>query len=657
MTSQRNALLAFIILSFSVHLTIAVHTAEALTSGQSAPAFALQDAGGHTHKLVETKGRQMTVLYFFDVASPSSQEGLLMLDKLLKQYADKQLTVWGIARTTREAAQKFSQKARLRFPILLDTADVSRRYNAQIILPVICSLGPDLKVLDFIQGGGKAAEVMLVRLAERQLHRNQPELAEAMAAEAAKKNPHDPEARAMQGYAALQQGHTAEAGKVFKRLSKLPGKGGIVGKEGQAAVLAREGKTEKALALADEVVRAAPHRSAAYKIRGDLLAGKGDTHAAQAAYEKAVKQPHAVPFLKAEAYNQLGRIYAQKGQYAKARSLFDNAVNLDPYYLEPTSNKGVTYEKEGMWTKALSEYRKAIALDKSDTIATVLARKAEQMLALQADTAARARMDRLVADLVKRYKSGKSASARQAADEWTSRPMVLTFVDVQEKGGLASRDGLAIVLTTRLGELLDKSGRVHVVERAVEERLLSELNLGSSELADPDTALRLGRLLAAKLIGTGSLLYLPNSTLLNLRLIDTETSAIAKTITMRIGTGANLERELNRLNRDILKTVMEKYPLQGYVVQASSKEVMLNLGRKQGVSTGSAFAVIEPGQSITYRGKVLRGAARTVARLEVVRVEPDLCYARVAEEKRPLKRDDQVKEVLPEVVLHGGPNS
>jgi hypothetical protein len=124
-------------------------------------------------------------------------------------------------------------------------------------------------------------------------------------------------------------------------------------------------------------------------------------------------------------------------------------------------------------------------------------------------------------------------------------------------------------------------------------------------------------------------------------------------MTRRISSNADLERELNQLNRDILKTVMEKYPLQGFIVQAGSNEVMLNLGSKQGISTGSGFEVIEPGNPITYKGKVLSGAPKIVARLEVVRVETDLCYARITGQDRPLKQDDRVKEVLPEVVLKG----
>jgi tetratricopeptide (TPR) repeat protein len=624
-----------------------------LAPGRTAPTFTLSDIDGRQHTLSDIKGRQMTVLFFFDAGSSASQEGLLMLDRLLGQYGDKQLAVWGITRSSKEETRQFAGKFKLKFPVLLDGGEVGKQYGAGVILPVVCSVGPGQEVLDYFQGGGKTAEVMLVRLAERQIHRDQPQLARAIAASVTEKNPGSIEARAVQGYAALAEGKTDEARQVFERIAAGPEKHAVIGQEGQAAVLARQGKTDQALAMVETVTRKAPGRSTAHKIKGDLLVAKGDRQSAEQAYQKAVQEADAPLFVKAEAYNQLGRLYAQNGNYNEARSLFDQAVTLDPYYLEPTSNKGVTFEKEGMWSKALAEYRQVLTLNQADTMAAVLARKAEQMLSLQQEGAEKQRIDKLVSGLVERYKTQSGRPAATDADEWTSRPLIMTFVDIQE-GGMSARDGMSIVLATRLGELLSSSGRVQVVERVVLERLLSELNLGSSELADPQTALKLGRLLAAKLIGTGNLLFLPDSTLLNLRLIDTETSAIAKTIQHRIGASTDLERDIFDVNRAVLKTVVEQYPLQGYVVKADPSEVMINLGRNQGVTPGTAFEVIEPGKTETYRGRVLKSADKSVAQLEVVRVEPDICFARILKSQKAPSRDDQVREIVSEAVKGGG---
>ncbi|MBT8341059.1 MAG: tetratricopeptide repeat protein [Desulfatitalea sp.] len=654
MKTKRRVVLLFAMV-LAIHSVLPVDNAVcAIQTGKRAPTFALSDIDGHPYKLIEAQGRQMTVLFFFDAQSTSSQGGLLMLDRLLRQYKNSKLTVWGVTQSKSEDVRRFIKKSDITFPILLDTTGVSKHYDAQLVLPVVCSLGPQLQVLDYFQGGGEHAEAALVRLAERQIHRDQPALAHAIATTVSKEAPTNAAAKAVQGYAALAEGKPDQAKKVFDEISAMPGKDAIIGKEGQAVVLARQGRSDEAMALAESVVKAAPERAVPHKVKGDLLIAKGDRKAAEAAYKSAVASSEAAPFQMAETYNQIGRWYAQSGEYKAARDYFEQAIAMDPYYLEPTSNKGVTYEKEGLWRKALTEYRKALALDKTDTVAGVLARKAEEMMALQKDAASKKRIDQLIDTLVKRYKSQAAIAGAQPEDDWTSRPMVLTFVDIQESGGLPARDGLSIALATRLGELLTSSGRVQVVERAVLERLLSELNLGASELTDPQTTLKLGRVLAAKLIGTGALLYLPDSTMLNLRMIDTETTQIAKTITHRLPAGANLDRELFDLNRELLKTVMAKYPLRGYVVQVEGKQAMLNIGRNQGVTTGTTFDVIEKGEAITYKGRVLRREANTVGRLEVVKVEPDVCFARIVEQKRLVAQDDPVKEVLVEIAAKGG---
>jgi hypothetical protein len=185
-----------------------------------------------------------------------------------------------------------------------------------------------------------------------------------------------------------------------------------------------------------------------------------------------------------------------------------------------------------------------------------------------------------------------------------------------------------------------------VVERVLMERLLEELNIGTSALADQNTALQLGRVLAAKLITTGSIFYLPNTTMLSMRLIDTETTAVPKTFTADVGGQTTLDRQLFDLNRDLLSTIIQKYPLRGYVVQSQDDTVMLNLGSEQGVVTGSRFSVVEETEPVVYKGRTLNKAPKIIGELEVVTVEPDLSHARIIQKQRALKTDDKVQEVL-----------
>ncbi len=618
-----------------------------LSSGQAAPVFSLKDLKGQSHDLAQMKNRQMIILYFFDVDSRPSQEGLLSLNHLSKQYKGD-LVVWAVSLSPKEKVSRFVTASNLDVTVLLDQSRVSDQYKARQILPTVAIIGPGLKILDFFQGGGKTTETMLVRLAERQLQRRQVLYAKAVSNEVIKKNPKNVKARAVKGYAALKEGKLKEAEEVFKDLSNKGSDGELIGKEGLAEVYAKGDQKEKALQLATEVEQKDPKRTYAHVIKGDMLYAQGKKKEAGEEYQRAVKAGETEPYRDAVRYNQLGRFYASSGQYKKARELYDHAVEVDPYYIEGTTNKGVTYEKEGRWDKALEAYRQALVLEKTDTFAAVLAKKAQEMLDLQKDAERKKRMDQLIKDLAARYRGQKEIPKEE--DTWTSRPMVLTFVDFQEKGGLAERDGFSSVLMSQLSEYLNASGRVKVVDRVLVERLLEELNLGSSELADPETALKLGRVMAAKLIGTGSLFYMPKGTLLSFRLIDSETSAIPQVTTKQLDAETSLERELLRLNREILRTVINKYPLRGFLVKVSGDEAVINLGSKQGVVQGTKFDVLDEPESMTYKGKTLHASAKPVAQGEVVKVEPELSYVKILKHDRPLKADDKVQEKMEEAV-------
>ena len=126
-----------------------------INSGETAPLFALEDVNGKRHNLAAMKSQPMIILYFFDVESRPSQEGLFSLDQLTQQYKGSDLLVWGITRSPKKKVTAFIDRTKTRFPVLLDTSNVSEIYQAQIILPTICILGPELKVLDYIQGGGQ----------------------------------------------------------------------------------------------------------------------------------------------------------------------------------------------------------------------------------------------------------------------------------------------------------------------------------------------------------------------------------------------------------------------------------------------------------------------------------------------------------------------
>lgn len=624
--------------------------------GDTAPDFTLEDVYGRPYQLSTMKDHSLIVLYFFDTSSSASQEGLLTLNKLLSKFEGTDLLIWGITTSGKSSVSDFIVNHNASFPVMQDQKGVSAIYHAEFILPTVYILGPGRKIINFFQGGGKSTEKMLISLAERELQRDQPLLAQAISLEVQADNPDSLDAKIVYGYAALKADQVDEAEDIFTDLSQKEGQSEILGKEGLVKIYARQGKVKKAMAVAAEVEAKAPQRGAVNLIKGDILYAQNKKEEAMVEYQEAVNKPEGSLIQKAEAHNQLGRLYASVDNFDQARINYDQTVELDPYNVVAMSNKGVTYQKEGELEKAMEMFQQAMTINKSDQFSAVLARKTKNMMNLQKNLAEKERIDKLVKELAARFRSQDSIfSAFKSEDTWTSRPMVLSFVDFQEKGGLSQRDGMSMVLTTQLAEQLNRSGRVQVVERVLMDRLLEELNLGSSELADPATALKLGRILAAKVISTGALLHLPDQTLLSLRLIDTETTAIPKVLTKKLSTGAlNIDQEIERINQEILQTIIQKYPLHAFVVQVDGDQAIINIGSNQGVVVGSSFEAIEEGKPIKYKGKTLKGLSKTVAKLEVVQVQPDMSVLTILDSKRPLQQDDKVQEKM--IVQNTGGN-
>jgi len=633
-----------IITCLTVILAAALVPAHALTPGQASAVFSLSDPAGKKYDLAAMKKQPMTILYFFDAQSRPSQEGLLSLDQLAKKYKGADLTVWGITRSSKAQVADFVSKTRPTFPILLDNGTVSDLYQAKAVLPAVYIIGPDLKLLDSFQGGGKTMNVMLLRLAERKLQQKQTALAQAISEDVARKNPGDVQATALNGYALLKAGKLGEAEKTFTLLSKGPGLSEILGKEGLAAVYARQGKNDNALRLAQEVEKKAPGRAYPHLVKADILYAQNKKQEARSEYETAVKKPEAESYQKTAACNKLGRLYASAKDYRSSRELYDKAVALDPYNVEAMSNKGQSFEKEGKWDQALASYQQGQAANRDDAYSRVLAARALDMLAFQKDAARQERVGKLVKELSERFRAQQKAPKPE--DTWTSQAMVMSFVDFQEAGAMSEREGTSIVLTSQLSDQLKASGRVKVADRVLLDKLLEELNLGSSELANPETSLRLGRVLAARVMGTGTVLNLPEGTMLSMRLIDTETTAVAKVINMPLSSGSNESQDIFKLNRQILSAIIKEYPLHAYVVEISGGQALINLGSDQGVVTGTKFAVIEPGRKIEYKGKQLESAPAEIGRIEVVKTEPGLSYASIGKTTRPVAKDDKLLEIF-----------
>jgi hypothetical protein len=98
---------------------------------------------------------------------------------------------------------------------------------------------------------------------------------------------------------------------------------------------------------------------------------------------------------------------------------------------------------------------------------------------------------------------------------------------------------------------------------------------------------------------------------------------------------------------------MLHYPLQAYVVEVSGHQVLVNLGSREGVVTGTLFNIIEESAPVVYKGKSFQPEPSVIAQVHVVKVEPEFSYAHIKDQRRPIQPDDKLRENLENLSMTG----
>jgi class 3 adenylate cyclase/CHAT domain-containing protein/tetratricopeptide (TPR) repeat protein len=377
--------------------------------------------------------------------------------------------------------------------------------------------------------------------------------------------------------------------------------------EGLAAVLFERGDLDKARKMADTALELFPGSMYAHVVVGNILFSQGKMDEAAAEYEKAAQQKRAPSWQRAEALNGLGRIFSAQGDREKSLVYYGEAAALNPASAVINTNQGVALERRGNVAEAAVYFRKAVTANPQDPVAAGLLADAERRQKATDDAARGERIDRLISDLVEA--SRKSPAAKPPQDTWTSQPVTLSFLNFQHKGGLSMREGEDEFFQLKVNGLLQESGRVQVVERELLEKLLEELKLSTTDLVDPQKALQVGRILAARLIATGTLMRYGKDIQASIRLTETETTSLKAAI-------AEADRDINQLAektaRQILAKLDRAYPVRGYITAVEGARVVLNVGSEVGVREGMKFKVLKaekvPGQNLLEIG-TLQAAA------------------------------------------------
>ena len=225
--------------------------------------------------------------------------------------------------------------------------------------------------------------------------------------------------------------------------------------------------------------------------------------------------------------------------------------------------------------------------------------------------------------------------------------MVVTFLDFKTLGKGQEQSGLHEVLVQRVGQALQGTKRVHIVDRRLLDKVLEEFKLSESDLADPATRLKVGRVLVARLIATGDIVSVSDSHLaVNLRMIDTETTEVKFNLSKD---GKDPEKVLamaDEVALSIVEQLRQEYPIRGKIIDVEGNEVILNIGTRHGLTPGVKMkALVE--EPVEVDGEVIAHKKKELGLIEVTAVEEKAAFARILEQKGSLGKGTKVIETLP----------
>ena len=133
----------------------------------------------------------------------------------------------------------------------------------------------------------------------------------------------------------------------------------ILARHYRGVLLAQARKTDEAIADFDAVIKAKPDFAAAYDERGSLLWQKGERERSMADYDMAVK----LDAKNARAVFNRAAALTANGDDKRAMADFDTAVKLDPNFAEAFIGRGNVWAKLKEPRKAIVDYDAALRLE------------------------------------------------------------------------------------------------------------------------------------------------------------------------------------------------------------------------------------------------------------------------------------------------------
>ncbi len=384
-----------------------------------------------------------------------------------------------------------------------------------------------------------------------------------------------------------------------------------------------EGNYQQALDVAKELVTKNPSRRLGYLIEGQIYFRKRKLDSARAAFQQALQASKGTDSEKAKALVGLGRIASLQKQTDEALNYYKMATEADPGNEQGYLSQALLLDASGYHEEALGLFTRAQKLAPDDRNLSVIVGETRKKIALQKDREKQARIDNLVKELLATKESKPNGVVW---DGWTARPLTLWIMDFNTQG-YSLREGGERLMAAGLTDQVLQNSRAQIVERALLDTLLQELKLGTSNLADRNTALALGKILAARLVASGRIIYSGPETHVSMRLIETETGRVTAAFSETIGAAVPISVITGKLAEKLIGKLHQHYPLRGKILNQKGQVVKINIGKSAGVEIGQRFKPVNE-----------------QADLQVIEIHEDHCLAKILNAEKPLNVGQRVEK-------------
>lgn len=399
---------------------------------------------------------------------------------------------------------------------------------------------------------------------------------------------------------------------------------GVIEYEKAALAYYNEGSYKEALDICKVLEDKNPGGSLTYVIRGNINLANGKLDAAEAAYKKAIQGTRGTDVQKAQAFVGLGRIASFRKQPDDALKYYQQATGAAPGSRLGYISQALLLEGRGDYEEALVLLARAEALAPWDKALSALTNETSKRATLAGDQKKQERIDRTVKELLE---SMKSPAGALPSNGWTSLPLTMWVMDFEVQG-YSVQQGQERLLASGVTEQLLQHSRARLVERALLDKLVDELKLGTTKLIDQRSILSLGKILAARLIMSGRMVYSGPQVQVSMRLIETETGRIAAAANELFGSAVPASLLAEKLSKNILEKLEKLYPIRGKVLEVKGEEIRLNIGEMVGVRIGQQFRVLDED-----------------ATLEVISIQQNTSLAKIVKGKGLLLKDHRVEAI------------